>query len=92
MTGCHYIQALFTLLCSMYNCFLSVISGFRHKVDENCTLLGCYGASSDNLLPMIRDNLLVPSSSSEICSAIILIIRVKIQKTRWDQSVVPKHW
>ena len=38
-----------------------VISGFRHEVDENCTLLGCYVASSDNFLRAFRDNLLVPS-------------------------------
>jgi len=52
MTGCHYIQALFSLVVSMYNCFLSMTSGFRHKADKNCTLLGYYAVSSGNLLPM----------------------------------------
>jgi len=36
--------------------FLCVISGFRHKVDENCALLGIYYApSSGNFLPIFRD-------------------------------------
>jgi hypothetical protein len=35
----------------------------RNKLPyENCTLLGYYAVSSGNLLPMFRDNLLVPSS------------------------------
>jgi hypothetical protein len=38
-----------------------VFSGFRRQVDENCTLLGYYAASSDNSLPMFRDKLSVPS-------------------------------
>jgi hypothetical protein len=39
-------------------CFrLCVISGLRRKVDENCTLLGHYAASSGNLLRTFRDNL-----------------------------------
>jgi hypothetical protein len=32
----------------------SVISGFRRDVDAICALLGCYGASSGNPLPMFR--------------------------------------
>jgi len=39
-----------------------MISGFFYKVDENCSLLGCYGASSGNSIPTFRDNLFVPSS------------------------------
>ena len=58
MLACHYIQALFH--CSMYSC-LSVTSGFCHKVDENCTVLGYYVVRSGKLLPKIRDNLTVPS-------------------------------
>jgi hypothetical protein len=42
--------------------FTSVISGFRHEVDENCALLGIWAASSGNFLPTFRDNLSVPSS------------------------------
>jgi uncharacterized lipoprotein len=34
-----------------------VISGFRHEVDENRALLGCYAASIFNFLPTFRDNL-----------------------------------
>ena len=41
-----------------------VISGFRREVDENCTLLGYYAASSGNFVPAYRDNLSVPSSGS----------------------------
>jgi hypothetical protein len=37
------------------------ISGFRREVDENCTLLGCYAASSGNFFPTFRDNLSAPS-------------------------------
>jgi len=39
-----------------------MISGFRHEVNENCALLGCYLASSSNLLTPFRDNLSDPSS------------------------------
>ena len=40
---------------------LSVTSGYRHKVDEDCTVVGYYAVSSGNLWPTFRDNLLVPS-------------------------------
>jgi hypothetical protein len=39
-----------------------VIPGFRLEVIQNCALLGCYAASSGNLLPTFRDNLSAPSS------------------------------
>jgi len=39
-----------------------VISGFCDKVDENCTFLGYYSASSCNFLPMFWENLSIPSS------------------------------
>jgi len=39
-----------------------MISGFRHKIAENCTLLGYYTAISDNFLMKFWDNLLFPSS------------------------------
>jgi hypothetical protein len=35
-------------------------SGFRHKVDESCALLGCYTAHSGNSLLTFRDDLPVP--------------------------------
>jgi hypothetical protein len=31
-----------------------VISGFRHKVDGNCTLVGYCAASSGNFLPTLK--------------------------------------
>jgi hypothetical protein len=34
-----------------------VISGFRRDVDEICTLLGCYAASSGDPLPTFRFHL-----------------------------------
>jgi len=34
-----------------------VVSGFHHKVDKNCTLLGYYAESSGNFLPTCQDNL-----------------------------------
>ena len=36
-----------------------VISGFCHEVDEKCTLLGYYAASSGNFLMTFQDNLSV---------------------------------
>jgi len=39
-----------------------MISGFHHKVDEICALLGYYTVYSGNSLMMFRDNLPVPSS------------------------------
>jgi len=35
--------------------FLCVISGFQHKADENCALLGYYAPSSSNFLPTFGD-------------------------------------
>ena len=35
---------------------------FYHEADENCYVLGYYAASSDDSLPMFRDNQSVPSS------------------------------
>jgi hypothetical protein len=46
----------------MYNYFLSMTSGFHHKIKENCTLLGYYAARSGNLLTMFPDNLSVAST------------------------------
>jgi hypothetical protein len=42
-----------------------MIWGFRHKVDENCTLWGYYTVSSGNFLQKIWDNLSVLSSRVE---------------------------
>jgi len=42
----------FTLVVLHVQLMLSVISGYRHKVDETCTLLGYYTVTSDNLWPM----------------------------------------
>jgi hypothetical protein len=41
-----------------------VISGFRRDVDEICTLLGCYAASSGNPLPTLRDSVSVQFQGS----------------------------
>jgi len=46
------------------NMELSVISGFRLEVHDNCCLEGCYAASSANFLQTFRDNLSLPSSGS----------------------------
>jgi hypothetical protein len=43
-----------------------VISSLHHEVAKNYALLGYYAASSGNLLPMLQDNLLVPSSGVKI--------------------------
>ena len=39
---------------------LRVISGFPREADENCAILGCYAASSDNSLTTFRENIKVP--------------------------------
>jgi hypothetical protein len=49
-----------------------MISGFCHKVDENCALLGYYAASSGKSLPF-RDDLSIPSS------------RDKNPRCRWEK-------
>jgi len=41
--------------------YLCMISGFCCEVDENCTLLGNYTASSGNFLLTFYDNLVVES-------------------------------
>jgi len=41
---------------------LCLISGFCREVDDVFTLLGYYAAYVGNSLPMIQDNLLLPSS------------------------------
>jgi hypothetical protein len=38
-----------------------MISGVCCKADENYSLLGYYGASSSNSIPMFQDSLFVPS-------------------------------
>ena len=49
MTGCHYIQALFHSVVLHVQLILSMTSGYCHKVDETCTLLGYYTVNSGNL-------------------------------------------
>jgi hypothetical protein len=39
---------------------LSLISGFRRHIDEICTLLEYYAASSGNPLPTFQDNVSGP--------------------------------
>jgi len=40
-----------------------VISGFSHKTDENCALLGYYAVHSGNSFPTFQDNLSVSQLS-----------------------------
>ena len=40
-------------------------SSFRHKVDENCLLQGCYVGRSDNSSQTFRDKLSFPSSKAK---------------------------
>jgi len=42
-----------------------VISDFRHKADDNCALLGYYGASGGNFTPAFRDKLSVSLKDEE---------------------------
>jgi hypothetical protein len=76
---------------------------FRREVDENCSLLDCYAASSGNSLPTFRGNLSVPSSrwdrqvvpkrQLEITTTSCAIVRVsssprnRIIINRWHREV-----
>jgi hypothetical protein len=51
------------VLTPVANLHHSVISGFRHDVDEICALLGYYATSSGDSLPTFQDNASVPSST-----------------------------
>jgi len=50
---------------------ISVISSFRHKVAENCFLLGYYAASSGNYHYLLHNNLEEWSSQNKnkLCSS-----------------------
>jgi len=50
----------------------------RQIVEENCALLGYYAERSGNFLPIIRDNLPIPSSGGIL------------GPWRWDRYVFPK--
>jgi hypothetical protein len=54
-------EAIYAIL--IYISPTSMISGFHHEADENCTLLGYYTMSNGNFLLMFQDNLSVPSST-----------------------------
>ena len=49
LTGYHYSQALFHSVVLHVQLILSTTSGYRHIVDESCTLLLYYTVSSGNL-------------------------------------------
>jgi hypothetical protein len=53
--------------------YLSMISGFHHKADENCSLLGYYAGSSGNFLRLFLDSLSVPYPR----------VKIKLKKKRW---------
>ena len=60
------IHASHSLICHKGKPYTSlnshVISGFRCKVNENCSLLRCYAVSHGNFLLTFQRNLSVPSS------------------------------
>jgi hypothetical protein len=45
-----------------------MISGFQHKVDENCAVLGYYVVSSGNFLPMFCVAVLVRNYHYFLCN------------------------
>jgi len=49
----------------MYSCYLSMTSGFQHKVEENCTLLRYYAASNGNLLLTFQHKTIGPIFRSQ---------------------------
>jgi len=49
MAGCYYIQALFHSVELHVQLILSMTSGYRHTVDETCTVVGYYTVSCSNL-------------------------------------------
>jgi hypothetical protein len=61
-----------------------VTLGFRREVDENCTLLGYYTASSGNFLLTVRDNLSVPSYYAASSGNFLLTVR--------DNLSVPSYY
>jgi hypothetical protein len=50
-----------------------MISGYSREIDDNCTLLGFYAASSSNFLLTFRDNLSVPQMGRIGCPETSLI-------------------
>jgi hypothetical protein len=60
------LQAFHKCSTSVYNCFITLIPGFRRDVDVICGLLGNYTASCGNYLPTFRDKVSVPSSRVKI--------------------------
>ena len=53
-------------------CLLLVKCDERNTVQENCTRLGYYAASSGNSLPTFRGNLSVPSSDGQIHNFLVV--------------------
>jgi len=45
-----------------YKILRTCTQNMNYAISENCALLGYYAARSDNFIPMLRDNLSVPSS------------------------------
>jgi hypothetical protein len=66
-------KLLVTLIQLIIGC---EISGFRHEVDENCALLGCYAMCSGNSLPTFRDNLSVPVHRTGNLATLIRVCRL----------------
>jgi len=49
MADCNYVQALFHSVMLYVQLILSVTSGYCHRVDETCTVVGYYTVSCGNL-------------------------------------------
>ena len=68
----------------------------RNKLPyENCTCPGYYAPSSGNLLPIFRDNLLVPSSAVEnpkACCPNVEFIQGRVWVVKRLSSVVSANW
>jgi len=75
------IQTCLNTVPNIQHFVLCVNSGFSREVDENCALLGCYTASSGDLLPTFRDNLSVPFSGVMSGIGITTTSRVTAQKS-----------
>jgi len=58
--------------------------GFRHKVEQTCTLLGCYTVGSGNFLMTFWDNLLVPSSGDTALQQCCSLYYKPTNQTSWS--------
>jgi hypothetical protein len=68
-----------------------MISGFNHKVDEICPLLGYYAAYSGNYLTLFRDNLSVPFLRVKNMGWIVFP-EMSVRNSYYTLCNIPEEW